>query len=579
MSLVASNLLKHFKLKDIAIACFLINWTFSIYCLADDNTEITDREAIHKSLLDQVNKAWDVDLPKNSEANEPVVEICSEQQDNAKLESKLKKIVLPKINFSDLSLSQALQMLSDLSEAYDFDGKGVNFILVDPQKRNPSVNLSLKNLSLHKLIDYIAQSTGFDYVFDVDVVIFQKEDDLPQKLETKCFKVSRSTVLQIIKHSFTENVDQSEESALRSFFEKAGIGFNLVGAGLAFDGSKIIISNTKNNISKIRSILSEYNEINQVAIEAKFLEVQQGALDEIGFKWRMGKNNQSKFQSASDTNSNLRNLSALQPVNASLGRGTIITANKEYSVENIPPSLPNSLNLGSNSAPVIDAMTVLNGYEMGVVMQALEQNSDSDLMSAPKLTVLSGRRAEIIVAQELRYPEKYGDSHSEVGMSGAAGAGASSAGVTITAGTPMNFVTRNVGVEMFVTPTVDNNNMITLALEPCVTEFEGFVEYGGNHVAVTGSNTVRIQSGYFQPIFSRRQIKTEVSIQNGSTVVMGGLTREETKETHDKIPFLSSIPIFGNLFKSKGQTTQKRNLLIFVTANLLSTNGSYKKSM
>ena len=54
---------------------------------------------------------------------------------------------------------------------------------------------------------------------------------------------------------------------------------------------------------------------------------------------------------------------------------------------------------------------------------------------------------------------------------------------------------------------------------------------------------------------------------------MGGLTREEVKETHDKIPVLSNIPLLGNLFKSKGQTSQKKNLLIFVTANLVDENG------
>ena len=104
----------------------------------------------------------------------------------------------------------------------------------------------------------------------------------------------------------------------------------------------------------------------------------------------------------------------------------------------------------------------------------------SDLMSAPKVTVLSGKRASITVAQELRYPESYGDIESTASSSGGGGqGGGGNAAISITAGTPQDFVTRNVGVEMSVTPNVENDDTISLILEPRVTEFEGFVEYGG----------------------------------------------------------------------------------------------------
>ena len=57
---------------------------------------------------------------------------------------------------------------------------------------------------------------------------------------------------------------------------------------------------------------------------------------------------------------------------------------------------------------------------------------------------------------------------------------------------------------------------------------------------------------------------------------MGGLTREEVRETDDKIPFLGDLPLIGRVFRSKGETMQKRNLLIFVTANMVSPGGSFK---
>jgi general secretion pathway protein D len=195
------------------------------------------------------------------------------------------------------------------------------------------------------------------------------------------------------------------------------------------------------------------------------------------------------------------------------------------------------------------------------------------------VTVLSGKRATITVAQELRYPESYGDIESQA--SGGSSNNSSnnndsrgSGSVTITAGTPQDFVTRNVGVEMSVTPNVENDDTISLILEPRVTEFEGFVEFGGPSIAISGDTTVTVPAGFYQPIFSTREITTEVTVFDGATVVMGGLTRDEVKTVNDKVPVLGDIPGLGRLFRSEGETRQKRNLLIFVTANLVSPGGS-----
>ena len=96
-----------------------------------------------------------------------------------------------------------------------------------------------------------------------------------------------------------------------------------------------------------------------------------------------------------------------------------------------------------------------------------------------------------------------------------------------------------------------------------MTEFDGFVEYGGPSIAISGSTTVTVPSGFYQPIFSVRDISTRVTLRDGATLMMGGLTREEVKKVTDKVPILGDLPLLGRLFRSKGQTTRKRNLLIF----------------
>ena len=109
-------------------------------------------------------------------------------------------------------------------------------------------------------------------------------------------------------------------------------------------------------------------------------------------------------------------------------------------------------------------------------------------------------------------------------------------------------------------------------------EFEGFVEYGGTSVAISGGVTVSVPSGFFQPIFSTREVTTEVTVFDGATVVIGGLTREEVKTVDDKVPVLGNLPLIGAAFRSTGKTTTKRNLMVFVTANLVSPGGATLRS-
>ncbi len=240
-----------------------------------------------------------------------------------------------------------------------------------------------------------------------------------------------------------------------------------------------------------------------------------------------------------------------------------------------PPVLSQTIDLASDvGLETLKKGFSLGDYDVDFAIRALSRKTGSDLMSAPKVTVLSGKRATITVAQELLYPESYGDIEAEVSAGVDGGGGSGGAGIAITAGTPQDFVSRNVGVEMSVTPNVQNDDTISLILEPRVTEFEGFVEYGGPSVAIQGGTTVTVPSGFYQPIFSTREITTEVTVFDGATVVMGGLTRDEVKTVKDKVPVLGDIPGLGRLFRSEGETRLKRNLLIFVTANLVSPGGS-----
>ena len=140
--------------------------------------------------------------------------------------------------------------------------------------------------------------------------------------------------------------------------------------------------------------------------------------------------------------------------NDPLGDSGLSTAdNSRLIVPNLPPSLPNTIELGEGADDFASFTGIIGNVEVSAIIRALSLKQGTDLMSAPRVTVLSGKTAEIVVAQEMRYPESYADIESNVGSSSSTISGGS-AGITITAGAPQDFVVRNVGVEMKVTPTV-----------------------------------------------------------------------------------------------------------------------------
>jgi general secretion pathway protein D len=88
------------------------------------------------------------------------------------------------------------------------------------------------------------------------------------------------------------------------------------------------------------------------------------------------------------------------------------------------------------------------------------------------------------------------------------------------------------------------------------------------------SNTIELTSNTInQPVFSTREVETQVSVYDGQTVVMGGLMREDVQKIQDKIPVLGDIPFAGRLFRTNVDQHIKRNLLMFVTAGLLDPAG------
>lgn len=569
-------------------------------------TSSLDHSKTRSEMLQEVSRSWQ--RPQIFDRDAEPADITADDP----LLVKIASIEIPSVRFSGVPLSRVVETLSELSVEYDVmeedpKNKGVNMVLIAPPGQDPPVSITLRNLTLDKILDFTVETVGFQWDVRNEAVLVSKGSDQALTLETEFFSISSGVVIRLTgvdeggggggaaadpfapapTGGGAPTASDTEES-LKSFFQRAGVDFeNEPGASLAFDGTLLIVTQTPRNLEKMRNILRRYDQPKQVEIEAKFMEVNQGSLDELGFSWDI---QSGSVTTGFDSSGNpvTQPKTTFQTDNRSLSQafainraGTLPLSVTSGSTNLIPPTdlaapdIPNAIDLGTAAGNIFTTFGIINGVDVNLIINALSREEGSDLLSSPRLTVLSGRPARIVVAQELRYPESYGDIESNVGTGGAADTGA--AGVTITAGTPQDFTTRNVGVEMEVTPTVEENENISLKLEPRVTEFEGFVEYGGPSIAISGNTTVTVPSGFFQPIFSTRTVRTEVTVYDGATVVIGGLTREEIVTVNDKVPVLGDIPLIGRLFQNKGESSQKRNLLIFVTANLISPGGSPSK--
>ncbi len=571
-----------------------------------------------EQMLSDVGKQWE--RPKVYDITEGGPDVDTDSD----LKQKLDKIIIPQVNFSGMELTRVVETLSELSVEYDPTGEGVNIVpLFDANEKNPRVNISLRKLSLAQILNFVTQQVSFNYdVGETAVTVSWSGETnvIGGTLTTDFFPITRATIIRLIgtdgggggsNDPFGGSNDpfapapaggstgggDDKAERLKAFFQSAGVNFEIASASLAFDGEQLIVTQTRRNLERLQAILRRYNEVKQVEIETKFLEVAQNDLEELGFDWTVQDGKQAIVddngfpildQNGNPTYSYDRTFETQgRNLNSTFGTGldaSAITINGEIGAINRAPQISDTIDLAADAASIFTGTGwSINGYDVDVAINALSRKTGSDLMSAPKVTVLSGKRANITVAQELRYPESYGDIESTASGGGGGnnnGGGGGNASISITAGTPEDFVTRNVGVELTVTPNVENDDTISLLLEPRVTEFEGFVEYGGPSVAIvgggalSGGTTVTVPAGFYQPIFSTRELTTEVTVFDGATVVMGGLTRDEVKYYEDKVPVVGDIPGLGKLFRSEGETRQKRNLLIFVTANLVSPGGS-----
>ena len=357
----------------------------------------------------------------------------------------------------------------------------------------------------------------------------------------------------------------------------------------------LIVRNTQDNLDMIDALVDQANasQPKQVEIESKFVEINQNNLKELGFDWLLGpfSINGKVFGSGGTAG----NGTAVNPANfpfvangVPIGQNPVTSGNRSgnvaISANALDALLAGTTGGGSAVAPGIFGLAgVFTNPQFQVVIRALNQKKGIDLLSAPSVTTKSGQRAIVEVIREFRYPRTYTPPQvPSIGTTTTTGSQV--VPVVVTPTTPQDWETRNTGVTLEVEPVVgEDATTIDLNLVPQVVEFEGFINYG-SPISAVGVNTIGgaistsvpvilTQNVINQPVFSTRKVTTSVSVYDGQTVVLGGLMREDVQKVEDKTPIIGDIPLIGRAFRTNVEQHNKMNLVIFVTARVVTPAG------
>ena len=385
----------------------------------------------------------------------------------------------------------------------------------------------------------------------------------------------------------------------RELLQSMGIDFSAKGSSALFlpENGVMIVRNTQDNLDMVDALVEQANASRpkQVEIESKFVEITQNNMKELGFDWLLGPFNiggHSVFGSGGTPPVDATNFPFVDPTTGVPTGQFPVTAGNRSGQLAISGNAIDALLAGAVGTPAVapgifGLAGVFTDPQFQVVIRALNQKKGIDLLSAPRITTKSGQRAVIEIVREFIYPGSFTQPIIP-SLSIPTGTTVTTATTTtlpvVAPSTPSDFTTRNTGVTLEVEPVVGTDGTtVDLNLVPQVVEFEGFINYGSPistvNPALFGLGSVITQSIVLtpnvinQPIFSTRKVNTSVTVQDGQTVVLGGLMREDVQKTEDRTPIIGDIPIVGRLFRTNAEQHIKRNLVIFVTAHLLNPAG------
>jgi type IV pilus assembly protein PilQ len=423
------------------------------------------------------------------------------------------------LNFQDLETRAVLQLIADFS--------GLNIVVSDTVQG--SVTLRLQNVPWDQALDIVMTTKGLDMRRNGNVIIVapaeeiaaREQADLEARKALETLEPLRSEFIQVNYAKAGELADLIRGEAGNSLLSERG--------SVAIDQrtNTLLVNDTSTSLANVRRLVTTLDiPVRQVLIETRVVIVNDDYSRELGVRFGTTK--------VQDYNTNglisVTGTAQGSDTIVSSALGNINTTGTPFPVNIGPGSSRYNVNLPvANPAGAIALAILDSDYLVDLELSALQAEGDGRVVSTPRIVATNQREAKILQGTEIPYQES------------------SSSGATTT-----QF--KEAVLSLTVTPQITPDNRIIMDLT--ITKD-------------SVGEVVPSATGGFVPSIDTRQLVTQVVVNDGETVVLGGIYETELRKSVKKVPGLGDIPGLGYLFRTRTSTNNNAELLIFVTPKVL----------
>jgi type IV pilus assembly protein PilQ len=425
------------------------------------------------------------------------------------------------LNFQDIETRAVLQLLADAS--------GQNIVVSDSVTGN--VTLRLQNVPWDQALDIVLRTKGLDKRRQDNVIIVAPSEELASREKAELASKKDISELTPLRSEYLQ-VNYAKAADMAVLIKSSGRSLLSTRGNVAVDDrtNTLLLQDTAERLADIRRLVATLDiPVRQVLIESRIVIVNDdfarslGAI--LGFTG-VTKNGANGLVTTTGTAAGTDQIlgSALNNVNAGNGPFPVsvptgTTAANRYNVNLEAPTPAGSIALG----------ILGSDYLVDLELSAAQTETRAEIISSPRVITANQKEATIEQGVEIPYQE-----------SAASGA------------TSVQF--KDAVLRLKVTPQITPDNRIILSLD---------VKDDNVGQVIVASGGINV------PSIDTREISTQVLVNDGQTVVLGGILATTHRTDETKVPFLGDVPVLGNLFKTSTKTNDKDELLIFVTPKIL----------
>ncbi|MEE8119655.1 MAG: type IV pilus secretin PilQ [Gammaproteobacteria bacterium] len=441
------------------------------------------------------------------------------------------------LNFQDIDTRAVLQIIADFT--------GMNIVVSDTV--TGSVTLRLQNVPWDQALDIILRTKGLDMRQNGNVILVAPAAEIAEQERLALESQQQVQELAPLRSEFIQ-VNYAKASELAALISSGETSLLSERGSVTIDArtNTLLVQDTDQSLTDIRRLVRTLDvAVRQVLIEARIVIANNDFSRDLGVRFGVTgvkENGRDGLIGVSGSTAATNTLVQGGLVNVAAGPGTPTNPAGGVPPPGIAfpghianvgaPGVPQRLNVNlpvSSPAGTIALAILDSNYLVDLELSALQAEGRGEVVSSPRVVTSNQREASITSGVEIPYQE------------------ASSSGATTTS-------FKDAVLELTVTPQITPDDRIIMDL---IVKKDSV---GANVPSATGG---------FVPSIDTRSITTQVLVNNGDTVVLGGIYETTQNESVSKVPFLGDIPFIGALFRNKSVTSDKAELLIFITPKIL----------